>query len=264
MAVGNLLEGRVVILINGSPFVLIAPATFVQFFQSPEDYYQRADIGTLLRMLRFFVFFITLFAPSVYIALTTFHQEMLPFTFFINLAAQQERVPFPAFFEALLLEFTFEILREAGIRMPRAVGQAVSIVGALVLGEAVVRAGIISPAMVIVVAITAISSFAIPSYNIAITARILRFLLMLSAAAFGFYGVILMTMVIVGHMNSLRSFGVPYLESIAPFKPSDQKDTFFRFPIWSMLKRPSLLSKNTVRTEIQKNQVDKDGEPSDY
>ncbi|WP_221568713.1 spore germination protein [Alkalihalobacillus sp. TS-13] len=255
-AVGNLLDGRVVILIDGTPFVLIAPATFFQFFQSPEDYYQRADIATLLRLLRFFVFFISLFAPSIYIALTTFHQEMLPFPLLINLAAQREGVPFPAFFEALIMEITFEILREAGVRMPRAVGQAVSIVGAIVIGEAAVQAGIISPAMVIVVGITAISSFAVPSFNIGIPARILRFLLMISAATAGFYGMTLLVIMIVGHMNSLRSFGIPYLEPLSPFNLTAQVDTFIRLP--QRLKQKITLKRdNTVKAA---NPVNKDGD----
>ncbi|MFB5661477.1 spore germination protein [Alteribacillus sp. HJP-4] len=255
-AVGNLLEGRVVILINGTPFVLIAPATFFHFFQSPEDYYQRADISTLLRLLRFFVFFISMFAPSIYIALITYHQEMLPFPLLINIAAQRETVPFPAFFEALLMEITFEILREAGVRMPRAVGQAVSIVGAIVIGEAAVQAGFISPAMVIVVAITAISSFAIPSFNIAISARILRFTLMISAAIAGFYGMTLMFILIVGHLNSLRSFGIPYLQPLAPFNLSDQKDTFIRLPkVFN--RRKKLLTTGKIESQ---NNVNKAGD----
>jgi len=258
-AVGNLLEGRVVILINGTPFVLIAPATFFQFFQSPEDYYQRADIATLMRLLRFLVFFISLLAPSIYIALTTFHQQMLPFPLLINIAAQREGIPFPAFIEALIMEVTFEILREAGVRMPRAVGQAVSIVGAIVIGEAAVQAGIISPAMVIVVGITAISSFAIPSFNIAISARILRFLFMASAAMAGFYGMTLTAIVVVGHMNSLRSFGVPYLKPLSPFSLSDQKDIFLRLPQWFSQKK---LSTSGSADEIKKptNQANQDGD----
>ncbi|GGF22310.1 spore germination protein KA [Halobacillus andaensis] len=255
-AVGNLLDGRVVILVDGTPFVLIAPATFFQFFQSPEDYYQRADIATLLRLLRFFVFFLSLFAPSIYIALTTYHQEMLPFPLLINLAAQREGVPFPAFVEALIMEVTFEILREAGVRMPRAVGQAVSIVGAIVIGEAAVQAGIISPAMVIVVGITAISSFAVPSFSIAIPARILRFLLMVSAATAGFYGMILLVIMMAAHMNSLRSFGVPYLEPLSPFNLAAQADTFVRLPP-KVKQKFTFKRDNTVNTA---NPLNKEGD----
>ena len=184
----GLLEGRIAILVDGTPFVLLAPAVFGQFLQSSEDYYQRWDIGTLLRILRYMALAISLLGPSLYIAITTFHQEMLPTPLLISLAAQREGVPFPAFVEAVMMEITFEILREAGVRMPRAVGQAVSIVGALVIGQAAVEAGIVSAAMVIVVAITAISSFVLPSFNMAIAIRILRFALMAFAASFGLFG----------------------------------------------------------------------------
>jgi spore germination protein KA len=235
-------------MVNGTPLTLIAPTQFVQFFQSPEDYYMRYDIGSFLRLLRFFVFIVSLIAPSIYIALTTFHQAMIPTTLLFGLAAQREGVPFPAFIEALMMEITFEILREAGIRMPRPVGVAVSIVGALVLGQAAVEAGLVSPVMVIVVGITAVASFAVPSFAVATSARLLRFPLMLISSIFGFYGLTLALIIIIAHLTSLRSFGVPYLSPIAPFNMNDMKDAFFRFPVKAMFKRPSLIAqKNRVR-----------------
>ncbi|ANC76511.1 hypothetical protein ABE65_006735 [Fictibacillus phosphorivorans] len=249
VVIGNLLEGRVGIIINGTPFVLIAPAQFIQFFQSSEDYYMRYDISTFLRLLRFSVFIISLIAPSIYIALTTFHQAMIPTTLLFGIAAQREGVPFPAIAEALVMEITFEILREAGIRMPRAVGVAVSIVGALVLGQAAVQAGLVSPAMVIVVGITAVASFAIPSFAVATSARLLRFPLMLISSVFGFYGLTLALIVIIAHLSSLRSFGYPYLSPFAPIQTEDLKDSLFRFPIKKLFKRPEKLSKrNQTRT----------------
>ncbi|MBN3554839.1 spore germination protein [Fictibacillus nanhaiensis] len=249
VVIGNLLEGRVGIIINGTPFVLIAPAQFIQFFQSSEDYYMRYDISTFLRLLRFSVFIISLIAPSIYIALTTFHQAMIPTTLLFGIAAQREGVPFPAIAEALVMEITFEILREAGIRMPRAVGVAVSIVGALVLGQAAVQAGLVSPAMVIVVGITAVASFAIPSFAVATSARLLRFPLMLISSIFGFYGLTLALIVIIAHLTSLRSFGYPYLSPFAPIQTEDLKDSLFRFPIKKLFKRPEKLSKrNQTRT----------------
>ncbi|WP_286166326.1 spore germination protein [Bacillus sp. E(2018)] len=250
VVIGNLLEGRVGIIINGTPFVLIAPAQFIQFFQSSEDYYMRYDISTFLRLLRFSVFIISLIAPSIYIALTTFHQAMIPTTLLFGIAAQREGVPFPAIAEALIMEITFEILREAGIRMPRAVGVAVSIVGALVLGQAAVQAGLVSPAMVIVVGITAVASFAIPSFAVATSARLLRFPLMLISSVFGFYGLTLALIVIIAHLTSLRSFGYPYLSPFAPIQTQDLKDSLFRFPITNLFKRPEKLSKqNQTRTQ---------------
>lgn len=250
VVIGNLLEGRVGIMVNGTPFSLIAPTQFIQFFQSSEDYYMRYDISTFLRLLRFSVFLISLIAPSIYIALTTFHQAMIPTTLLFGIAAQREGVPFPAIAEALVMEITFEILREAGIRMPRAVGVAVSIVGALVLGQAAVQAGLVSPAMVIVVGITAVASFAIPSFAVATSARLLRFPLMIISSVFGFYGLTLALIVIIAHLTSLRSFGYPYLSPFAPIQTQDLKDSLFRFPITKLFKRPEKLAKkNQTRTQ---------------
>ncbi|REE87393.1 spore germination protein KA [Paenibacillus taihuensis] len=243
----NLIEGRVAILVDGTPFALIVPTILPQFFASAEDYYQRYDIGTFLRLLRYAAFIVSLFGPAVYIALTSFHQEMLPTTLLINLSGAREGVPFPALIEAFLMELSFEILREAGVRMPRAVGQAVSIVGALVLGEAAVQAGIVSPIMVIVVAITAIANFSIPAYNLAITARLLRFLFMIAAGMIGFYGIILGLIMLVAHMNALRSFGVSFLSPLVPFKFNQFKDFFVRLPHWSNTERPDDMTDNTTR-----------------
>lgn len=239
----GLLEGRVAIIVDGTPFVLLAPAIFVQFMQSSEDYYQRADISTALRILRYTAFMLALLVPSAYIAVTTFHQEMLPTTLLISLAAQREGVPFPAVVEALLMEITFEILREAGIRMPRAIGSAISIVGALVLGQAAVEAGIVSSVMVIIVSITAISSFVIPEYNLAISIRLLRFVFMILAATFGLFGIIIGLIFLVTHLTSLRSFGVPYLSTFAPLNSDDQGDAILRLPQWANFSRPRLISK---------------------
>lgn len=245
----NLLEGRIAILVDGTPVVLVAPVVFTQFLQSSEDYYHRSDFG-LIRLLRIVAFFITLLAPSIYISVTTFHQEMLPTTLMMSIAAQRERVPFPAAVEAFLMEVTFELLREAGIRMPRAVGPAISIVGALVLGEAAVRAGLVSSAMVIVVSITAISSFILPTFSMSIPVRILRFLLMGLAASFGLFGVFVGLILLNLHLCNLRSFGVPYMAPLAPLIPSDQKDTILRLPLWAMRTRPRLISEqNAVREQ---------------
>lgn len=244
---GNLLEGRIAIFVDGTPFVLIAPAVFIQFFQSAEDYYARFDIATSIRLLRILMFMISLIAPATYVAVTTFHQEMVPTTLIVAIAAQREAVPFPAFVEALLMELTFEILREAGIRLPKAIGSAVSIVGALVIGQAAVQASIVSPAMVIIVSITAIASFATPSFNMAISARLIRFLFMIGAATFGFYGIILCLLMMVVHLCSLRSFGIPYMSPFAPFTLVDNGDTVLRLPWWTLRQRPRLVTTNTVR-----------------
>ncbi|MGE7905778.1 spore germination protein [Peribacillus sp. NPDC094092] len=239
-----LLEGRIAIFVDGTPFVLIVPALMVHFFQSSEDYYQRADIATLIRILRYLSFFLALLTPSLYVAVSTFHQEMLPTPLLISLASQREGVPFPAFVEAMMMEVVFEILREAGVRMPRAIGSSISIVGALVIGQAAVEAGFVSATMVIIVSLTAICSFVFPANSMAMAFRMLRFLFMILAATFGLYGIILGLIVMVLHLNSLRSFGLPYLAPNAPFILQDQKDNIVRLPHWSLLKRPHLISKN--------------------
>lgn len=249
----SILEGQVAVLVDGTPFVLVLPITFLKFFIASEDYYQRFDISTFLRLLRFFAFTISMLLPSLYIAITTFHQEMIPTPLLVSLAAQREGIPFPAFFEALLMEITFEVLREAGVRMPRAIGSAISIVGALVLGQAAVEAGLVSAAMVIVVAFTAISSFVVPAFNISIAARLIRFVLMGLAAALGLFGIMSGLFFILFHMLSLRSFGVPYLAPMAPLVPSNLKDTIVRVPWWMMLTRPRLFARtNNVRQKVKK------------
>ncbi|WP_256235447.1 spore germination protein [Bacillus sp. EB600] len=242
----QILEGRVAIIVDGTPFVITTPTVFIQFFQSPDDYYFRYDITSGLRLLRILSFFTSLVGPALYIAATTFHQEMMPTPMAIAIAAQRENVPFPAFVEALIMEVTFEILREAGIRLPRAVGQAVSIVGALVIGQAAVQAGVVSPVMVIVVSMTAIANFATPSFAMAISSRLIRFFLMGLATFLGFFGITLGLLVMFIHLCSLRSFGVPYMSPLAPFNLKYQQDTIFRFPIYMIKERPPLMTEGNV------------------
>lgn len=235
---GNLLEGRIAIFVEGTPFVLIVPAVFVQFFQTPEDYYSRPDIATAIRFIRLLSLALALLAPSLYIAATTYHQEMIPTQLLFIIAAQREATPFPALFEALLMEITFEILREAGVRMPRAIGSTISIVGALVIGQAAVQAGIVSPAMVIIVSITAIANYAIPNLSMAIATRLIRFAFMFAAAFAGLYGLMLGIIVMLIHLNSLRSFGVPYMYPLSPVTPDADSDTLLRWPIWKKRSGP--------------------------
>jgi spore germination protein KA len=242
--VAAILEGKVAIIIDGTPFALSVPVIFSEFFHASEDYYQRADFSTLVRILRFASFLLALLVPSAYIAVTTFHQEMLPTRLLISLAAAREGIPFPAIVEVLIMEITFEILREAGVRLPKAVGSAISIVGALVIGEAAVQAGLVSSAMVIVVSFTAITSFVMPSYNFVMAVRMLRFIFIGLGATFGLFGIILGLIALVLHLCSLRSFGVPYMEAFGPFNLQDQKDSLFRFPMKKLLTRPKLIGRN--------------------
>ncbi|WP_372631377.1 spore germination protein [Cohnella sp.] len=243
-----LLQGKAVIMLEGTPFALILPTTFVALIQSPEDYYERWMIGSLIRLLRYFAVFIALFLPSVYIALVSFHPGMIPFKLAFSIAAAREGVPFPAVIEALLMEGTLELLREAGIRLPKPIGQTIGIVGGLVIGEAAVQAGVVSPIMVIVVAITAISSFAIPSYSAGISFRMLRFATMLAAAALGLFGIILTFIMISIHLVRLKSFGMPYSTPVAPMFTSDWRDLVVRSPVTFLTRRPQFMqTKNANR-----------------
>ncbi|WDM31185.1 spore germination protein [Paenibacillus mucilaginosus] len=233
----GLLDGKIAIFVDGTPFVLLAPALFIEFIHSSEDYYQSNIYSNVIRVLRYISLLVCLLAPSVYIALTTYHQDMLPTQLLLSLAAQREGIPFPAFVEALLMEVTFEILREAGLRMPRTIGQAVSIVGTIVIGQAAVEANIVSAVMVIIVSITAISSFVIPSYTMSIALRLLRFGFMGLSATFGAYGITIGLFILILHLCSLESVGVPYLSPLAPYSKSKQKDALLRFPHWAFRSR---------------------------
>ncbi|WP_339183434.1 spore germination protein [Oceanobacillus sp. FSL W7-1293] len=239
-----LLKGKVVILLDRTPFVLIAPATFGSLLQSPEDYYWRWSLGTLVRLLRYLAAFISVFLPALYIALVSYHPGLIPSDLAFSIAASRDEVPFPPVVEALIMTATMELLREAGLRLPTAIGQTIGIVGGLVIGEAAVSAGIVSPVMVIVVALNAIASFALPSYSIAITFRILQFGLMAAAAVFGLYGIILCYIMINIHIVNLMSFGVPYSTPFAPSFMNDWKDLVLRAPIAMMKRRPVYMQTN--------------------
>jgi hypothetical protein len=234
--VAHLLEGKVAILVDGSPHALIAPAVFSQFYYAAEDYYERYLISSFLRLIRLVSFFTALLLPALYIAFVSFHPEMIPNKLAVAMAAGRSTVPFPSIVEALLMEISVEVLREASIRLPGPIGPTIGIVGALVIGEAAVSAGLVSPAMVIVVGFTTISSYANPSYNAAISVRLLRFPMMIVASVLGLYGIIIGVLVILLHMIKLRSFGVPYMSPYAPLHVSDLKDSLVRIP-WKWLKR---------------------------
>lgn len=232
----KLLEGRAAIMVDGTPMVLTVPMVFIESFQSAEDYYSRPFFASLIRLLRFVAFSISIMAPALYVALSTFHQELIPTPLLLTMVAAHEGIPFPSFLEAGIMIGAFEILREAGVRLPRPIGQAVSIVGALVIGESAVSAGLIGAPMVIVVAITAVSSFVVPSQTD--SGAIMRYVLLILAAPMGGYGIAMGLFAIFIHMASIRSFGTPYLSPLAPLSTSDLKDTFVRAPIWEMNKRP--------------------------
>ncbi|MGD8190135.1 spore germination protein [Brevibacillus ginsengisoli] len=240
--VANLLEGKVAIIVDGTPFVLVAPAIFNQFYQSPEDYYERFLISTFVRIIRLISMAIALLMPSFYIAFSSFHPEMIPSRLVIAMAAGRATVPFPSIIEAFIMEIAIEILREASIRLPGPIGPTIGIVGALVVGQAAVQAGLVSPIMVIIVALTTIGSFASPSYSAAISVRMLRFPMMILAGMFGLYGIMSFLILIAIHLSALTSFGVPYMSPLSPVDLSSMRDYVFRAPFKWMKVRPRMFN----------------------
>lgn len=233
-----LLQGQFCVMVDGSPLALIAPVGLYDLLEAPEDFYSSYLLAFPLRLLRHSNFWISLLAPSVYIALLSFQQEMIPTRLLISLQTTHEGIPFPTIIEAFIMELAFESLREAGIRLPKAIGQSVSIVGALIIGDAAVNADIVSPGMVIVVALTGIASFSLPSYQLAFATRVLRFPCMISAGLFGLYGVAVFLIVILSHLMSLRSFGIPYVDPFASKHTLQWTNAMFRPPLWARRERP--------------------------
>ncbi|MEK5208502.1 spore germination protein [Psychrobacillus sp. FSL H8-0510] len=237
-----LLEGRVAIFIDGVPFVLMVPVTLFTLLQSPEDYTERFINGTLSRWLRYLFLMVAVLAPSAYIAILTFHQEMIPTTLLLRIAQSREEIPFPAFLEALLMQVIFEVLREAGIRLPKQMGSTVSIVGTLVIGQAAIQAGLVSAPMVMIVAITGISSFLLPQYPISIVLRWIPFPIMFLSGMLGLVGLMLGVLIIASHLCSLKSFGISYLAPLTPNDSSLFRDVLIRVPLKYMKKRPTIYS----------------------
>ncbi|OME86566.1 spore germination protein [Paenibacillus sp. FSL A5-0031] len=237
-AASQILQGRCVVIVDRSPSVLVAPVSFYSYFQSIDDYSTRWSIATFLRLLRMFAFITATFLPAFYIAVVSFHIEIIPMKLLLTLGESRGQVPFPPFVEAIIMEITLEMLREAGVRLPAPVGQTVGIVGGIVLGQAVVQAGLISNVMVIVVAFTAISSFILPNYDMVAAVRLIRFMLMILSSLFGFVGIIVGLMTMIAHLLTLKSLGMPYGSPLAPLRFSDLKDTLIRAPLWLMEKRP--------------------------
>lgn len=236
--VANLMEGRMVLLMEGSPTALIFPVTFFSFFQTSEDYNSRAFIASFLRLIRLISFITTLCLPAFYIAVISYNYEVIPVEIIFSIKSSLEYLPFPPLIEAGIMQFTLELLREAAIRLPNPVAQTIGVVGGLVIGTAVVEANFVSNTMVIVVAITAISSFVIPSNELSTSIRILGFPLMVLASLFGFFGIVIGLMFTLIHMSKLKSLGHYYLYPVAPLDAKALIDALIRVPIWLMKERP--------------------------
>ena len=246
-AIKYLLQGNVLIMIDNDPFVLILPSTLNDYFISEEDDYNNSINVSITRIIRYLTFAITLLTPGIYIALTTFNQEIIPTQLLISIAAQKESVPFSTFVEAILMIIAFEILRESDLKLPSFASSAISIVGALILGEAAVNAGIVSPIMIIVIAITSISSliFVEPQFTNAL--RLYRIGFMIGGAIFGIYGILIMFIFMLTQLTSYDFLGMPYLSPFAPTITSDLKDSIIKVPTINLRKRNHLLTKNITK-----------------
>ncbi|MED1467552.1 spore germination protein [Bacillus salipaludis] len=247
---GGLLDGKVAIFIDGTPFVLTVPVVFVEFLHAGDDYYDSSLVATIVRWIRFLGLFVTLILPAFYIGLTTFHQDLLQTPFLIRMAASRESLPYPALVEAIFLYITYELIREAGMRMPKTLGGGVvTILGLVLVGQAAVQAGIVGPVLAIVMIVTSLTSFILPNYRFHQVIRFAGFPTLLLAGLFGFMGIIVALMFGLTHLVSLRSFGVPYFSPISPSRKEGWKDVFIRAPWWAMDTRPPGLDiENLART----------------
>ena len=234
-------EGHLVIVMDGSPFAIIAPITIWGLLHSPEDYYLNPVVGTFTRIIRTISFFVGVMTPAFYIAVTNYHPEMIPSDLLLAIASSRENVPFPVIVEVLLMEFSFELIREAGVRIPSILGPTIGIVGALILGQAAVQANIVSPILVIVVAVTALSSFTIPNIAFSYTVRIMRFVFIFLAAVVGFFGIAFGLLILTYMVTGLKSLGVPILSPVAPFKPKSG-DIVIRRPFFSFDSMPKYMA----------------------
>lgn len=250
--VSAILAGRVGIIVDNSHGTLLVPVTFPSLLQSVDDYYEKWLVGSIIRLMRYTALFVSTLLPAIYIAVTSFHPGMLPTALTLSIAGSRAGVPFPAFLEALLMVVTLELLQEAGIRLPRVVGQTVAIVGGLVIGQSAVQAGITSPIMVIIVSLTAIASFAIPSYSLSLVTRVLRIVFMILAASLGAYGIAMGVLYMLGYMCSLKSFGIGYMDPITPYRFKDWRDTFIRVPQYLLKSRPEYLTSGSNQNQSGK------------
>ena len=227
-----LLEGRVVIVVNGSPYVLVAPGVFVDFITSPEDLNLKYQFSNLEKIIRLLAIFLSLLLPGIYIAVTNYHQELIPTELLFTIAAARESVPFPTFVEILLMEVSFELIREAGLRVPTPLGSTIGIVGALILGEAAVSASLVSPVLIIIIAITGICSFSIPDFSLNFTFRIYRFVYIILGYMAGFLGISFGIFIQLAIMCKLKSFGSPYINPYILGKNNRSISSYFIPPIW--------------------------------
>ncbi len=253
-AASAVLEGRVVLVTDHSPTVLVFPSDYNSFFQTSDDWYNRFEIATFARMLRFFAAILAMSFPAIYVAVTTWHTSLLPTNLVLSMAEARQGVPFPSLGEVLLMEISFELIREAGIRLPGPIGNTIGIVGGLIIGQSAVAANVVSPIVVIVVAFTALCSFAIPNEEFSSAFRLLKYGCIFMGAWLGLYGVLLSYLWVLIHLSHLNSFGIPYL---MPYVASDlnnyedKRDSLIRYP-FRMLRRRPIFARRDARVKLRK------------
>ncbi len=256
IVVSYLMEGRVAIILNGTPFVLTAPSLFTQFFHGVEDYYERTVVANFTRLLRFSSILVVVFLPAIYITLIKFNAELIPIKFITPIIQSRVGIPLTPVLEILTMELIIEFLREGGLRLPSKIAPTLSVVGGIIIGDAAVKSKFVSPTALLITGIVVVASFVIPKYDMALSIRLLRFPMIILANALGILGIAAGCYFIIVHLCTLESFGVPYL----PMHKGDQKDTFIRVPMWKMNKRPATIPNND---KIRQSDFKYDGEDSE-
>lgn len=242
-------EGKVCIIVDNSPFVLITPATFSNLFQTPDDYNLRWIYSTFSRIIRFFALIISLVLPSLYVSVTQFHTSIIPTKLAYAIASARQGIAFPPIFEAIIMEVFLAFLLEAIVRLPKAIGSTIGIVGGLIIGQAAVSAGLVSPVMIVVVALTIISGFMSPDYEIMLSIRLFRILYIILSGIIGFYGIILGTFIFLTYLLKMDSFGIPYLSPVVNMRKRDFKDIFVKYPLYKFKDRPKYMDTQDKRRQ---------------
>jgi len=253
-AIGNMLEGRIIVLIEGTPMVLLYPTIFMQFFQAVEDYTERTVVSSFVRLLRIFAAVLVITLPSFYLTLIKFNVELIPIKFVTPIVQSRVGIALTPFLEILAMELVVEFLREGGLRLPTKIAQTLSLVGGIIIGDTAIQSKMVSPTTLLVVGVTVISTFLIPSYDMSLSIRILRFPMLILANIMGIFGIAIGWFLILVHLSSLDSLGVPYFE----FHKGDLKDTFIRAPLWKMNKRPEgIPNQDSIRQVDYRNKFKK-------
>lgn len=244
--VAALAEGRFAILCDGNPFALIAPVEFWQVFQSLDDYAEKPVTESFLRIIRILAFLISTMLSPLYLSFTTYNHTILPPDLVVHISTGRQDVPFPSIIEVLLMTLVIDILYEAGARLPKTIGGAIGVLGAVVIGQSAVAAGYVSPSIIIIISVTSVAGFTFPQTLIYWPTRLINYFLIAITGFLGLYGLLLGFTVIMWHLVSLRSFGIPFFYPVAPFNSSSVKDTLIRAPQWKQAKRPELISHRNV------------------